>query len=658
MTLFLIGLGLVLAGGVTAWILRDRGGAALYQALVAAGCATAATDAVRVLASGVAVSDTIRTTIPGGDWRIAIDALSAVFLVAVLGVGAVCAVFGTHDLASARQPNDRHGASGFPQAAFAVLLASIALVVVAHSVVVFLAAWEVMAISSYVLIVTHHEEADVRRSGLIYLVATHTATLALFAMFAILQAPAADWSFGALAATAPSLNAGAVVAALLLALVGFGFKAGLVPLHFWLPPAHSAAPSHVSALMSGIVIKTGIYGLLRVVLLLGGAPAWWGWVVLGIGVASAVLGVLWALAQHDMKRLLAYHSVENIGIILMGIGVGVLGAAHGAPVVAVLGFAGGLLHTVNHALFKSLLFLGAGAVHRATGTRNIEELGGLARRMPLTWLGFAIGAAAIIGVPPLNGFVSEWLVYQALFATHASSDLLRLALLGIPALALTGALALACFAKLAGVVFLGTPRTDRDREAADPGPGALSPILLLAGACGTLGLAPILGIALVTAPARALAGGGSVAIPGAVLSGAGAISALALLTIALAALTWWLRDGLARRQPVRRSATWACGYDLATPRMQYTASSFAAPLLAVFGRLSGVRVERSAAALHTHPADLVLDGLALPFWNALHRAALRLRAVAQGRGRLHVYLLFVMAALLAMLAYLTLGSRR
>jgi formate hydrogenlyase subunit 3/multisubunit Na+/H+ antiporter MnhD subunit len=660
MTLLLLGLGLILAGAMSTVVTRRsrRLADVLYQSLVVAGCAISAVAAARVLTTGAQTSIAIRSAMPGGDWQMGIDALSAVFLLAVLGVGAMCAVFGTHDLAreheGQREAGEADRSTWFTQLAFGVLLAAIALVVVARSVVVFLGAWEVMAISSYVLIITHHEDADVRRSGLIYLVATHTATLALFAMFAVWQTPAVDWSFGALAAASPSLHAGARTAVLLLALLGFGFKAGAVPLHIWLPPAHAAAPSHVSALMSGIVIKTGIYGLLRVLLLLGGAPAWWGWLVLGIGVASGVLGVLWALAQHDMKRLLAYHSVENIGIILMGIGVGALGAANGAPAIAMLGFAGGLLHTINHALFKSLLFLGAGAVYRATGTRNMEELGGLARRMPLTWLGFVVGATAIIGVPPLNGFVSEWLVYQGLFATGQSAEPMRLALLGIPALALVGALALACFAKVAGVVFLGTPRTAHAREAAEGGRGATLPMLILAAACIVLGVGPAFGISLVSATARELSGMDA-AIPSAVVSSAWALSLLALATLALSAALWWIRHALTGRgrQIVRRDVTWACGYDAVTPRMQYTASSFASPLLSVFGRLSGVRVERSAASLHTQPADLVLDGLALPLWHTLHGAALRLRAIQQGR--LHLYLLYVLAALLVLLAYLALG---
>jgi formate hydrogenlyase subunit 3/multisubunit Na+/H+ antiporter MnhD subunit len=659
-TLFLLGLVLIVAGGAsTALTRRSRRASAdiPYQLLVGAGCALAIVDAARVLATGTPRAAAMHATMPGGDWRIGIDALSAVFLLAVLAVGAMCAFSGTRDLADERdaRAGDTARSTWFTQLAFSVLIAAIALVVAARTVVVFLGAWEIMAISSYVLIVTHHEDADVRRSGLIYLVATHTATLALFAMFALWQAPASDWSFDALASASPSLHANAIATVLLLALVGFGFKAGVVPMHFWLPPAHASAPSHVSALMSGIVIKTGIYGLLRVLLVLGGAPAWWGWVVLGLGVASGVLGVLWALAQHDTKRLLAYHSVENIGIILMGIGAGALGVAHGSPTIAVLGFGGGLLHTLNHALFKSLLFLGAGAVYRATGTRNMEELGGLAKRMPLTWLGFAVGAAAIVGLPPFNGFVSEWLVYQGLFATGESAKLTRLALLGIPALALIGALALACFAKVAGVVFLGAPRTAHAREATERGGSALAPMLALATACIGLGIVPVLGISLVKSAAQQLSGLEGDAFPQAVISGAWAISLLALAVLALSAGLWTIRRALLRRRTVRRDATWACGYGGVTPRMQYTASSFAAPLLDVFGPLSGARVERGVAALHTHAIDLVLDGIVLPLWGMLHKGALRMRGIQHGR--LHFYLLYVLAALLVLLGYLALWSR-
>ena len=628
---------------------RPRTERLLYLSVFAAGSILAGAAAVRALVTGEVVSVRIPTTLPGGDWLLAIDALGAVFLLTILTIGLACAIFGTH----LHGPDARPPVLG--QAAFAVLVGAIALVVASASVVSFLIAWEIMAISSYVLIVTEHTWVDVRRAGLIYLVATHTATLALFAMFAIMAGPAADWSFPALANAAGSLGGGAKAAILLLALFGFGFKAGCVPLHFWLPPAHAAAPSHVSALMSGVVIKTGIYGLLRVLLLVGGAPAWWGWTVLALGLASSVLGVLWALAQHDVKRLLAYHSVENIGIILMGMGVGVLGVSRQSAAIAMLGFSAALLHTVNHALFKSVLFFGAGAVYHATGTRDLERLGGLARRMPWTWLAFLVGAAAIVGLPPFNGFVSEWLLYRAMFesANHAG-DSLRLVLVGIPGLALTGGLALACFVKVAGVVFLGTPRTASAADAHESGAGLHLPAIVLAGLCIVLGLAPFAGIDLVEPAARAL----SAAVPGldvrtrVAADGALAISGIAALTVVLVALGWMIRRRSAGTVQERHAETWACGYEAVTPRMQYTASSFAAPLLSVFGRLSGVRVERGTRSLMTHSMDLVLDGVALPLWGALHRIAIRARA--SHHGRLHLYLLYVLAATIGMLAYLSL----
>ncbi|MEW5918203.1 MAG: proton-conducting transporter membrane subunit, partial [Gemmatimonadota bacterium] len=503
---------------------------------------------------------------------------------------------------------------------------------------------------------TDHERHDARRAGLIYLVATHTGTLALFGMFAMWGAYAGDWTFASLGVAAGALPArGAAV--LLLAGAGFGLKVGVVPFHFWLPPAHAAAPSHVSALLSGVVIKTGVYGVLRVMTLLGATPAWWGWTVLTLGVASGVLGVLWARAQHDLKRLLAYHSVENIGIILMGIGIGALGATYGYPSIAVIGYAGALLHTLNHALFKSLLFLGAGAVQRATGTRDMEALGGLAKPMPLTWAAFLVGATAIVGLPPLNGFVSEWLVYQGLLRSGQLDAAMRLAMLGVPALALIGALALACFAKAAGIVFLGQPRSAAAATAREGAAGLLTPMFVIAGVCLTLGVAAPLGVSpalrvaatfvplsdAARAEVRTLAV--QAAWIGVVASG---------LILALVA-GWLLMRALRRRRSVRLAETWGCGYDMPNARMQYTASSYAAPLLSAFGKLSGVRTDASERAFHTTPRDLVLDGIGLPLWESIRRTALRMRALQQGR--LYVYLIYVLAALLALLIFLAIDAR-
>ena len=397
--------------------------------------------------------------------------------VLVLGVGAASAVYGVRYLAA----ETGHGPVAGTHLLTALEIAALALVVTARSAMPFLIAWEIMAVLAYFLVVFERGHAEVRRAGLIYLICTHTGTLALIALFASWGQRAGTLSFDALAAVSPSLPlGGALVFA--LGLVGFGFKAGVIPLHFWLPGAHGAAPSHVSALMSGVVIKMGIYGLLRLVTLAGPPPAWWGWLVLALGVVSGVFGVLWALAQHDLKRLLAYHSVENIGIILLGLGIGALGVRYDAPLIAALGFAGAVLHTLNHALFKSLLFLGAGAVLRATGTRMIDRLGGLGRRMPLTWATFLVGSIAIVGLPPLNGFVSEWLVYQGLLRSGTLAPA-RAAVFAVAGLALIGALALACFAKVGGAVFLGHPRTAEARHGAEVRAGLLAPMWALALAC-------------------------------------------------------------------------------------------------------------------------------------------------------------------------------
>ena len=654
MTLCFAGVALIVAGAIGAVLLRHRAMAdVVYRVLVIAGCVVSGAAAVRALVSGSDAAVAIPSSVPGGAWVFALDPLSAVFVGTICFVGAACAAFGIPYLASERA---RHPV-WFAHSVFAVIIAALLLVVTAQAVVPFLIAWEFMAVGSYFLIVYEHESSDARRAGLVYIIATHTGTLLLFAMFAAWSVHASDWTFAALGAAGPGLPYGGGVI-LGLAAIGFGFKAGLVPFHFWLPPAHSAAPTHVSGLLSGVVIKTGIYGILRVLTLLGGAPRWWGWVMLAVGVGSGVLGVLWALAQHDIKRLLAYHSVENIGIIGIGIGVGALGAAYGHPGIAVLGYAGALLHTVNHALFKSLLFLGAGAVSAATGTRDMESLGGLARRLPYTWVAFFIGATAIIGVPPLNGFVSEWLVYVGLLRAAQRPEALRLAVLGVPSLALIGALALACFAKVSGVVFLGQPRTAAAAGAHEVRPALRVPMFVLAAACVVLGVAPAFGVVPVVNVAAALV---RVAPNAAeevmlVVRDSAWISASALLTLALLAVAWLGRSALLRRRSVRAGETWACGYPLGTSRMQYTASSFAAPLLSTFGRVSGVVEHRTADALHTEPVDLVLDRSAIPVWHRVRRAAMHLRPIQQGR--LYAYSIYVMAARVVLLAYLALASRR
>jgi formate hydrogenlyase subunit 3/multisubunit Na+/H+ antiporter MnhD subunit len=643
-TLFFLGLAAIVAGGLRG----DRG----FRLLVTAGCVLSAVPAVRVLAGASAPGVELGLPAPSGPWIFGIDLLSAAFVLIVLGPGLASAWYGLRALPT--------GTDGRPATAarllFALELAALALVVTARAVVPFLIAWEAMAVLAYFLIIHEHERAAVRRAGLVYLVATHAGTLTLLALFAAWPGAGGALTFEALAARAAALPAGGALV-LSLALLGFGLKAGLVPLHFWLPDAHASAPSHVSALLSGVVIKMGIYGLFRVIGLLGLLPAWWGWLVLALGIVSGVLGVLWALAQHDIKRLLAYHSVENIGIILMGLGAGVLGTAYRIPLVATLGYAGAILHTLNHALFKSLLFLGAGATYHATGTRDLDRMGGLARRMPLTWVAFLIGSAAIVGLPPLNGFVSEWIVYQALLSGGtlgatggAGGAPIQLTLVGIVGLALVGGLALACFAKVCGIVFLGVPRSADAARGHEVAPGMVGPMLALAAACVVIGLAPTLVVRPALVVGAAVAGVGAESAGNAVPSALSRIALLSLALVALLVVGSLVSAAVRRRRPITQADTWGCAYAHSSPRMQYTASSFAAPLLAAYGPLAGVRETRSPVAFASHARELVLDGAILPAWTALRAVLWRLRPIQQGR--LWVYLLYIIAVLLALLFYL------
>ena len=390
--------------------------------------------------------------VPGGEFLVGIDAISAVFLVPIFLVSLLGNVYGLGYWKEAEHPENARTLRFF----YGTLTAGMALLVIAQNGLLLLFGWEIMALSGFFLVTTEDRLADVRRSGWIYLVATHVAAMFLFALVGLLRAASGSYVLESL--RPESLSPGMATAIFVCALVGFGLKAGIMPLHIWLPGAHANAPSHVSAIMSGVILKMGIYGLVRMLALLPLPPLAWGYALLGLGVVSGVLGVAFAVGQHDLKRLLAYHSIENIGIIVMGLGLALIGRTLHRGDWVILGLGGALLHVWNHALFKSLLFFSAGSVVHAAGTRHINRLGGLAKAMPRTALGFLVGAIAICGLPPLNGFVSELLIYLGLFRTlgidgGAACPLCRFA---APALALIGGLAVACFVKVYGVVFLGT----------------------------------------------------------------------------------------------------------------------------------------------------------------------------------------------------------
>jgi hydrogenase-4 component B len=589
------------------------------------------------------------------DFRVAMDGISALFLVPIFLVSLLGAIYGLGYWKQTEHPANGRSLRLF----YGLMTAGMGTLVIARNSIVFLMGWEVMALAAFFLVTTEEDRLEARAAGWIYLVATHVATLALFGVFGLLYAASGSFTLAPLRDGAAT--PGMATAIFVLTLVGFGVKAGIMPLHVWLPSAHAVAPSHVSAILSGVVIKMGIYGIVRVLSFLPHPPVEWGGIVLGLGVISGVLGVAFAVGQHDLKRLLAYHSIENIGIIVMGIGLALIGRSLGRDDWIILGLAGGLLHVWNHALFKGLLFLSAGSVIHRTHTREIDHLGGLARSMPRTALAFVIGAVAICGLPPLNGFVSEFLIYLGLFSTLGARDIpspFPGAAFAAPALALIGALAVACFVKVFGAVFLGSPRSEHAEHARESEPSMLLPMAVLAACCVFIGvapaaIAPALGQAVATwAPEVGRASERLTA-----LAPFGWISAMAgALIAALAVLALWLSRRLTATG-VTTGPTWGCGYVAPTARMQYTSSSFAQMLVGLFAWALRPRVQQPAplelfpreTAFHSEVPDTVLDDGVQPAVRFGARVALTFRVFQQGS--IQTYLLYIFVALFALLLW-------
>jgi hydrogenase-4 component B len=633
--------------GVPAAVSSRSAGPRLSAGMLLLAAALGVLAAIDVLATGgpgsahIALSPLLPALILG------LDALSAVFL---LPVCFVCACVAVYELGY-WPPAPKRGRT-VPMF-LGLLTAALMTVLAAQDAMSFLIAWEVMALSAFFLVATEHHRFEVRVASWIYLGATHAGTLVLVAFFCCWSAASGSLALVPLAtATAPAWRD----ALFLLALAGFGLKAGVVPLHFWLPVVHANAPSHVSSVMSGVLIKMGVYGVVRAAWLLPDQPLWWGAAVLGIGAVSAVVGVAFAIGQHDLKRLLAYHSIENIGIIFLGLGLALLGRTTGNTTMVALGLGGALLHVWNHGLFKCLLFLAAGASIRACGTREIDRLGGLAHRMPQTAGCFLIGAIAICGLPPLNGFVSELLTYLGLFRALGEASAAAAATVAIPALALAGAMALLCFVKVFGVVYLGLPR-GAAAAAAQEAPRVLrAPMFALGAACLGIGLVPAAALpALQPAIAVWMAAGTRPAELGALVPCAW-ISGLGFALLAAAASLWvWLGRRRAIGQPP--VGTWDCGYARPTPSMQYTASSFAQQFVDCSSFLLMPRTRRPAIAglfpaaghFHSYVVDLVLDRVLLPVLRRVAAVCNWLRGLQ--RGRVQLYLLYVFLTLLCLLLF-------
>ncbi|MGE5679108.1 MAG: proton-conducting transporter membrane subunit [Pseudomonadota bacterium] len=553
---------------------------------------------------------------------------------------------------------------------YATFILSMILVMTSSNTVFFYISWEAMSVLSYFLVIFESENEENLKAGTFYIVMTHIAAAFLLAAFMIMYRYTGSFDMFGSADAIPELARNIMF---ILFLIGFGTKAGVIPLHIWLPYAHPAAPSNVSALMSGIMIKTAIYGLLRfLVCYLGIHAAWWGVLVLCIGIVSAVLGIAYAFMEHNIKRLLAFSSVENVGVILIGLGVAFIAIARDNQFLGALALVAALAHTLNHALFKGGLFLGAGAIQYSTHTKDIEELGGLIKRMPVTAFLMLCFSLAISSIVPFNGFIGEWLTYQSIFAGIASGQAVTniLSILSVAALGLTGALAAACFVKLFGISFLGLPRSEHAEHAKEV-PGVMSAGMgMLAGLCLVIGLFPLAILKLIDSVVFSLTGsqvavnlqGGFVVAWYPLKISEGSISPLAVLIaiIAFILLSLLVIRVIGGKYSERRYGTWDCGFTALNSRMQYSATGFSKPINIVFRilyrparetQVTGDLVYHPESISYTTTSEPIFEKyLYNPLYAKMKEFSKKTKYSVQ-TGNVHSYLLYIFITIIALMAY-------
>lgn len=503
-----------------------------------------------------------------------LDSISLFFLIPIFIIPPLALLYSFHYL----ENRDKGVRAGINYFFFSILVASMALVVISANMVTFLLAWELMSLSSFFLVMYDYEVKANRKAGYLYFIFAQGGAMFLFAAFALIYSHTASFDFNSFATIPNSVK----FPVFILAFLGFGSKAGIFPIHIWLPKAHPAAPSHISAIMSGVMIKMGIYGILRMYLLLDTPAPIIGQIVLVTGMVTGILGVVYALAKQDIKQLLAYSSVENIGIILIGLGIGMVGVSEQNQAMTFFGFAGAFMHVFNHSIFKSLLFMGAGSVLHKTGTKNIEELGGLMKRMPFTGKTFLVGSVAISGLPPFSGFIGEFLIYYGAFQGLSSQKLpFILVVLSIVSLAVIGGLATACFTKVVGLAFLGEPRTEKAANAKDCGLSMQLVMGIMALTCLVIGVLPEPFIRLAflgVGDIPAAAGFNTDSFIAIVRN----ISQTAALFIGIFVLVSLLRKILYAKKEIGSGGTWGCGFTQPTVRMQYTGASYGDEMVGFF----------------------------------------------------------------------------
>jgi hydrogenase-4 component B len=638
----------------------NRAPRAMTDVLFPAGAAVALALALTGLwaMGGPASAAVLPAGLPDLPFHVRVDALSGFFLLLLGGVSFGVSLFCSGYFRHGNQP------LGLLCLQYHIFLASMAFVIIADDAYLFMVTWESMALSSYFLVTTEHHSEQNRKAGFIYLLIAHLGAISILLSFGVLHGGHGDYTFEALRRA--QLSEFWATVAFALAFFGFGAKAGMLPLHAWLPEAHPAAPSPVSALMSGVMIKTAIYGMLRLIYDLIGGIRWeWGLTVLLFGAATSLFGVLFALMQHDLKRLLAYHSVENIGIILIGVGLSMVFIGSGHPVAGVLGLIAGLYHTLNHAVFKALLFLGAGAILHSTGLRNLNEMGGLIRYMPHTAFYFLVGALAISALPPLNGFISEWLTFQAsLQAPLLESSVVR-SLVPIVAavLALSGALTGMCFVKVYGVAFLGQHRHTVVEKPRDADRWERAGMLWLALGCLALGLLPVFVIGqlnnvsqvLIHAglPNEAIASGWLWLVPSSSVQASYSPVVFLLVIAAVFGLTY-LAVRLLYHGRLRRADPWDCGFPEQTSRMEDTADGFGQPIRHIFAPIFRIRREIPRA---DDPQPVFRQKVEDQHWYWMYLPVARFTEFLSGhigklqQGRISVYLLYSFITLIALLVF-------
>lgn len=626
MNAYLYGIGLIGLGGVAALLVSERFKTWSLAIGTGLGMLLVMSPALRVLFGTDSLMLAVGFPAPIGSVNLIIDRLSAFFLIVIAGMSFLGTLYAVGYL----KMYANQGRSLASHLFFcSLLIMSMLLVVVIQHALAFLIVWEIMSLASFFLVVFEHEKKEVYHAGLNYLIAMHIGVIFLISgfVFLIIKSDASDFqAFQTVFTSYPALK----TPIFLLFFVGFGTKAGFVPLHVWLPKAHPAAPSHISAMMSGIMIKTGIYGILRILLLLKTPTTEIAYIVFIVSLISGIVGVAYAIAQHNIKRLLAYHSVENIGIIGMGIGLGLLGIVYHQPVVAILGFSGGILHVCNHALFKSLLFYAIGSVYQQTHLVNIEKLGGVIKFMPYTAGCFLLGSLAICGLPPLNGFISEFFIYWGMLRGLQTDYLvISVALvLAIAGLAFIGAMALLCFTKAFSVIFLGSPRSDYAKPPVEVDWTMRAAMLIECACIVLIGLFPqyvfriISGIALDFSYKNA-----AMLDLTPVIRTLNSVSAGLFLFLGIAAIIWFIRRHLLRDKRVAAYKTWDCGYQAGNTRMQYTASSYAAPFVKLIEPLLHLRIHLRLpeglfpknAHFESHVDDIVDAKIITPILNFLER---------------------------------------